>query len=352
MGSVAVRILHVRPRSDAGPLTCLLADARRRLALRHLAAFNALGAGDGRLVERPADDTPFGVRVRDLAPRAGGLVLLGSGAIPLARAVDLRPFLATAAVDDRVAIANNRYSADIVAVGRAVVLRSLPELPSDNALPRWLDEVAGYHVRDLARRWRLQVDWDSPLDLLLTAASAEPIAADAPAAAVTRRIAVTAANRRAEVVVAGRTSASSLRWLERNVAARVRALVEERGLRASSQAAMSSRDRAAHRPPRSVLGLVLDRDGPEALGSVLAGLGDAAIVDSRVLLAHRHGADERAWPSQEDRYASDLLLPDAIRDPWLRALTASAAGARIPILLGGHTVVGPGVRLVIRPRWT
>jgi hypothetical protein len=101
-----------------------------------------------------------------------------------------------------------------------------------------------------------------------------------------------------------------------------------------------------------VLGLVLDRDGPEALGSVLAGLGDAAIVDSRVLLAHRHGADERAWPSPEDRYASDLLLPDAIRDPWLRALTASAAGARIPILLGGHTVVGPGVRLVIRPRWT
>ncbi len=37
-------------------------------------------------------------------------------------------------------------------------------------------------------------------------------------------------------------------------------------------------------------------------------------------------------------------------DPWLRALTASAAAAPIPIVLGGHTLVGPGVRLVIGRR--
>jgi hypothetical protein len=36
-----------------------------------------------------------------------------------------------------------------------------------------------------------------------------------------------------------------------------------------------------------------------------------------------------------------------VHDPWLRALTASAAAAPIPVLLGGHTLVGPGVRLVI-----
>jgi hypothetical protein len=99
-----------------------------------------------------------------------------------------------------------------------------------------------------------------------------------------------------------------------------------------------------------VLGLDLDVRGPGALGAVLAELGDGAIVDSRVLLAHRLGADEAAWPRAEDRFASDLLLAERIADPWLRALTASARDASIPILLGGHTLVGPGVRLALRRR--
>jgi hypothetical protein len=65
-----------------------------------------------------------------------------------------------------------------------------------------------------------------------------------------------------------------------------------------------------------------------------------------VLLAHRLGPDERDWPPPEDRHASDLLLADRVHDPWLRALTASALEAPIPILLGGHSLVGPGLRLV------
>ena len=110
-----------------------------------------------------------------------------------------------------------------------------------------------------------------------------------------------AADRRSELLVAGRTSAASLRWLESHTAGRVRALVEERGLRASSLLAVEglTGDRSqatggraegttpAPRPPRSALGLILDRDGPEALGARLTELADAAVVDSRVLMAHR-----------------------------------------------------------------
>jgi hypothetical protein len=95
--------------------------------------------------------------------------------------------------------------------------------------------------------------------------------------------------------------------------------------------------------------MLLDRDGPASLGTRLAGLGEAAVVDSRVLLAHRLGPDESGWPAAEDRFASDLLLADRIRDPWLRELTASAAAAPIPVLLGGHTLVGPGLRLAVGP---
>jgi hypothetical protein len=102
-----------------------------------------------------------------------------------------------------------------------------------------------------------------------------------------------------------------------------------------------------------VLGLLLDRDGPGSLGGHLARLGDAAIVDTRVLLAHRLGADEAPWPAPEDRFASDFLAPDRIADPWLRELTASALDAPVPVLLGGHSVVGPGLRFVVaQDRWT
>jgi hypothetical protein len=150
-------------------------------------------------------------------------------------------------------------------------------------------------------------------------------------------------------VVAGRTSAASVAWLERHARCRVRALIEERGLRASSRLALGARTGGVAepgRPPRSVLGALLDRDGPAALGVRLAELGDAALVDSRVLLAHRAGVDEAGWPSPESRYAADLLDAGAVDDPWLAELTASAADGPIPIVLGGHTLVGPGVRLI------
>ena len=67
-------------------------------------------------------------------------------------------------------------------------------------------------------------------------------------------------------------------------------MVEERGLRAASRlaqgAATDGRTSVAtdrDRGPGSVLGLLLDRDGPGALGDHLARFADAAIVDSRVL---------------------------------------------------------------------
>jgi hypothetical protein len=166
-----------------------------------------------------------------------------------------------------------------------------------------------------------------------------------------------AADRRAELVVAGRTSAATLLWLERHAAARVRGWVEERGLRAASQTAQGGAPGRRQRPPASLLGALLQRDGPASLGTHLARFGDAALIDTRVLLAHRLGAEDRDWPRAEDRFASDLLLPGCVADPWLRELTEAAASAPMPILLGGHSLVGPGVRLVVGGpprgvRWT
>jgi hypothetical protein len=380
MPPVAVRILHAEAGPQAGPLERALIQARAELAERHRIGFLAAGAADVRVVAGPPDGISFGERLRGLAAEAlgtgaGGLVVLGSGALPLATARDRRAFVAAAGRLVPAALANNVYSADIVAVSGASLLRDLhdlPDLPADNALPRWLAEVAGVPVSGL-RRWRLGIDLDSPLDLLLTGR-----AVDAARLRMTgldidvvvgrlERVRAILADRRAELVLAGRTSADTLRALERGAACRVRALVEERGLRAASSlafgaanigpdggaadpGAVAARNRgavAARRPPRSTLGLLVDRDGPEALGGLLAELGDGAVVDTRVLMAHRFGADEAGWPPAEDRFAADLLLPDRIADPWLRALITGLRDAPIPVLAGGHTLVGPGIRLLV-----
>jgi hypothetical protein len=352
---VAVRILHPEARAGAGDLERWLADARERNAERLWSLFDAAGAGDVRILAGPPDDLPFGARLRSIARAigGGGLVVLGSGALPLATEGDARLFVETAGGGEPVALANNRYSADVVAVGRVAALRDVPDLPGDNAVPRWLEEVAGFRVSDLRRRWRLAMDLDSPLDVVLTGAVHGMAEAElAPLRRAIEAVREVADDRRRELVIAGRTNAGTLRWLERSTAARVRALVEERGLRASSVDAMASPPTGgrAGRGPRSILGLALDAGGPEALGPVLDELGDAAILDTRVLLAHRLGADERRWPSAEDRFASDLLLPEQIRDPWLRALTSAALTAPIPVLLGGHSLDGPGVRLALGRR--
>lgn len=345
MTDVAVFILHPEPAPRAGELERWVAAARAALAERHRVGFLAAGATDVKVSAGPRDGVPFGERLRSFVARRrpSGLVVLGSGAIPLATSADRRAFVAAAgSPNGPIALVNNRFSADVLAISAAANLADLPDMTSDNALPRWLAETAGYEVTDVPRRWRLGVDIDGPLDLVLIGPRAW--LPDPPEGAVDRvvdrlaALGAVARDPRAELIVAGRTSAAGLTWLEQNIAARTRALVEERGMRTAV---------GGQRPPRSVLGALVERDGPAALGGILSELGEAALVDSRVLLAHRVGADEAGWPAIEDRFASDLLLHERIADPWLRDLTRSAAAAPIPIVLGGHTLVGPGLRLAI-----
>jgi len=349
---VDVIIFHPRAAAGAGPLSDALAAIRAKNVERQAAGFRRAGA-DVMVVDDLDGEASFGRRVRNLVGGIApdGLVVLGSGSVPLATAADRRAFVATAGGPPCHALANNRYSADIVAIAGATRLAGLPDLASDNGLPRWLEESAGFHVADLRRRWRLQVDLDTPLDgLLVPGLGADETLRDReiPTRAIRTALAAVdavARDPRRELVVAGRTSADALRWLERSTASRTRALIEERGFRTRP---------AGQRPVRSTLGLLLDRDGAGAIGAVLAELGDAAVVDSRVLLAHRFGAEERRWPGTEDRFASDLLLADRIADPWLRELTEGVIDAPIPIVLGGHTLVGPGLRLALREAgsWT
>ena len=245
--TVSVLIMLPPPVAMPGSPAGWLEAAREVIAQRHRTAFEGLGVADVRIVREPYDGRSFGRRLRELAAAIGagaphrspGLVVLGGGAMPLARPEDLQSFVTAAGGRAPRALANSAYSADAIAVSDARLLLGLPDLPSDNALPRWLAERAGVPVADLRDRPRLAFDIDSPVDVLLVArdpacpaalaALAREIDTAAPQVGrAMEAVAKTLDSPHSELVVAGRTSARTLLWLERNARCRIRALVEER----------------------------------------------------------------------------------------------------------------------------
>jgi hypothetical protein len=139
-------------------------------------------------------------------------------------------------------------------------------------------------------------------------------------------------------VVAGRVGSHAWQYLERQTACRVRLFAEERGMQADGRAQEGS--------VRSLLGFYLEEVGPQRLFAALAQLGDAAFIDSRVLLAHLG-----LQPSRADRFLSDLGRWREIAHPFLREFTRAAVEAPIPVLLGGHALVSGGLMALNEFAW-
>ena len=315
------------------PLVRVLDAAWAALAEHHRLGFLAAGAAVAVVRREPADGTPFGARLRRLVAelRPAGLVVLGAGSIPLATAGDREAFVRAAAADesgrareppllggrrgDRRGGRGPRRASPISPPTTRCRAGSRRPPPSPSATSR----------RGGGWRWTSTRRSTSCSSRARAARRGCPDRIDPSAALVRDRLAAlraVAADPGAELLVAGRTSATDLRWLERHTRSRTRALVEERGLRTS--AAGAELGRPNRRPPRSVLGELLERDGPGSLGRHVAALSDGALIDSRVLMAHRLGADEGGWPTAEDRFASDLLLAGPDRRP----VAARAHGGR------------------------
>ncbi len=142
----------------------------------------------------------------------------------------------------------------------------------------------------------------------------------------------------AQVLVAGRTSSSVWQYLERETACRVRFFSEERGMQADG--------RIGGGEARSLVGFYLAAVGVQRFFATLTELADAAFLDSRVILAHLG-----LRPCRADRFLSDLGRYEEIEDPFLRELTEGAAGAAIPVALGGHSVVSGGLMALIEHAW-
>jgi hypothetical protein len=289
----------------------------------------------------------FGRRLRELVTKYAlqKVFYVGGGSGPLLSTEEMGRIAGELHIADRLLIANNFYSTDFAAFTPTSALETIDLPGTDNDLGWQLGEVAGLPIRELPRTAATQLDVDTPVDLMTlsghpalgthTRTYLENLDLDT---SHIRRAMSYFVDRDAEVLVAGRVSAATWAYLERETACRARVFAEERGMRASG--------RQAQGQARSVLGHLLDQVGVERFFAILGEMSQAAFLDSRVLFAHR-----RLWPSPADRFASDLRRPEVIADPFVRQLTTAAMNAPIPVVMGGHSLVAGGLYALVETAW-
>jgi len=298
-------------------------------------------------LDTPGSTFHFGQRLAELIARyrMESCFYIGGGAGPLLPASGMTAITESLLAADRLVIANNFYSSDFVAFGPTSVLRNYPLPDNDNQLAWLLGEDAGLPIRELPRTAATQLDVDTPADLLTltahpgvgphTRAYLDGLELDTSALDAALPLML---DRDAEILVAGRVSSATWKYLERETACRTRVLSEERGMRASG--------RQARGEVRSLLGYYLDAVGLDRFFGTLATMGQAVFLDNRVILAHRG-----LWPSAADRFHSDLRQPAQIVNPFVKALTETAMTAPVPVIMGGHSLVAGGMYALVEAAW-
>ena len=207
------------PRSGAGLLESSLAEARSANAGRLARLFQSAGAADVRIVAGRPDRRSFGERLRALVAGlvdGAGLVVLGSGSMPLARPLGVPSSSAAAASGDPRALANNRYSADVVAdrAGGASRRRAGPAERTTRCRAGWTRGRASRSTTcAVAGAWRSTSTRRStrPAHRRMPAAGpSRPLTRGPSSRSGSAGSRAVVADRRAELVVAGRTSATTL----------------------------------------------------------------------------------------------------------------------------------------------
>ena len=326
---------------DISPIVLITNSASLAKKLQGMPVRVELGA--------PSEQFHFGRRLQELITEQGmeKVFYMGGGSGALLSSEDMSRIAETLLSTDALVIANNFYSTDFAAFAPAHAIHSIdpPTLTLDNDLAWRLVKRAGLPCKELPRSAATQLDVDTPTDLMtlkphpgvgphtrhyLDSLHLDTSHIEQTLSLLTRRD--------AEVLVAGRVSASTWAYLEHETACRVRLFSEERGMRASG--------RQAQGEALSLLGFYLEEVGLERFFTTLAKMSQAAFLDSRVLFAHR-----RIWPSAADRFYSDLRQAGKISDPWLRRFTAAAIAAPIPVVLGGHSLVSGGLYALVETAW-
>jgi hypothetical protein len=284
----------------------------------------------------------FGEALKDLIRKrnADGLLYFGSGSGLLLTRNRMKHLRRFAERDLPGAVFNNFYSCDYAAVAGAARLLDLDLPEIDNPLGFALAD-AGIPCSTLERNAETQFDIDTPTDVLILGATTRGgpsirsvLDRHDLAHPFIPNLLELLSDRSAHVCLVGRVSPRTWADIETEVACRTSGLLEGRGMRAAANTRLP------------VLHQMLREDGIQSFFDRLSQACDGAVIDTRPLLA-----GPGPLPPPADRYASDLLQPNEIRDPLWQSFTEAAIAAPIPVLLGGHSAVSGGLYLLAEACW-
>jgi CTP:molybdopterin cytidylyltransferase MocA len=329
-------------------LSAMLAMHPRRpsiVAMHESVRYNSQGVGNS-IIDVDSGDYHFGRRLAGVLRKykVQRAIYMGGGSVPLFTQEDFDGVARQ--ISKSTGVTNNLYSSDLI--GFPVndrVIAAIEPLERDNSLARALKNNAGLEVIGLPRTVATQFDIDTPTDVAVLALTREgasvlqnhiaslDLDVERYRAVLPLFLDVTK-----QIVVAGRVGTQAWSYLERETACRVRLFAEERGMEADGRAAAGA--------ARSLLGYYLDAVGLVRFFATLGELGDAAFIDTRVLLAHK-----RIDASREDRFLSDLGRWEGIGDEFLREFTRAAVESPMPVLLGGHSLMAGGLMALNEYAW-
>jgi len=258
--------------------------------------------------------------------------LNGAGS-PLISVEELKMVCETLLGRENLVYTNNTQSVDVAAFTVPPHLDSI-ELPAmDNSLALTLRDQLGLEMELMPHSLGLLFDIDTPSDLLVLGAG--PFTGPRTKAAIDslqldystlEQAKAVLGDEYEDVALIGRVGAPIIGRLNAVLKLRLRVFSEERG--------MKSLGRVEAKEVVSLLGLLIEHAGLEKFFEYLSGLARCAFIDSRVLTYHY-----QQYPSDRDRFLSDLGLWQEVENPWLKEFTRAAVECPIPVILGGHSLV-------------
>ena len=258
--------------------------------------------------------------------------LNGAGS-PLISVEELKMVCETLLGRENFVYTNNTQSVDVVAFTVPSHLDSI-ELPAmDNSLALTLRDQLGLEMELMPHSLGLLFDIDTPSDLLIlgagpftgprTKATIDSLQLDYSTLQQAKAV---LSDEYEDVALIGRVGAPIIGRLNAVLKLRLRVFSEERG--------MKSLGRVEAKEVVSLLGLLIENAGLKNFFEYLTGMVRCAFIDSRVLTYHY-----RQYPSDRDRFLSDLGRWQEVENPWLKEFTKAAVECPIPVILGGHSLV-------------
>jgi hypothetical protein len=291
-------------------------------------------------IDSPGTRFHFGRRLAELIERyeAQRVLYTGGGSAPLFSTEQWAAVVDQIGQAERLVITNNVHSCDWAGFTPAQEAAPLiAQQSNDNAIAWVLANDGGFPVEGQGATAATRFDIDTPADLLIAnrhprvgrhlRSYLDELGWESPPL---DGVLAEMGREGGSLLVAGRVSAASWEALVQATRCWVRVFAEERGMRASG--------RQSRGEVRSLLADYLAFVGVERFFEGLGELANGVLLDNRVILAAR-----KLWPSAIDRFNSDLYRWEAVEEPFLHSLTRAAAEAPIPVVMGGHSVVGGGL---------